>query len=423
MTTGLLALIIALAILLQLLLALTIGVWRKRNSLGSGVETPAATAVTNHFSQVEKNEAVESGWQGFVPFRVIRRVGENVTGDICSFFLQPCEPIHLPDFLPGQYLTLKFELPVGGENGLRTVTRCYSLSDRPRRDYYRISVKRATTPAAHPEAPTGVVSNYLHDRIEVGDQLMIKAPSGSFHLLDEPALPLVLIAGGIGITPMLSIINTLLEQGSKRETWLFYGVGNGREVIMHGLLQRLEQTLPHFHLHLCYSRPDPRDRIGTDYQHRGHVDMALLQDVLKLGRYHYYICGPSAMMESMVPGLQALGVPSSDIRYEAFGPASPAKAVVNERKRSISDDESLEVSFSKSKHSARWSNGHDSLLNFIEAEGIAVDSACRSGSCGSCRTKIESGEVAYHQELEVEVETGHCLLCVSRPASNLKLAL
>ena len=129
------------------------------------------------------------------------------------------------------------------------------------------------------------------------------------------------------------------------------------------------------------------------------------------------------MMNSIVTGLRTLGVPSTDIHYEAFGPASLEKPKPIVSEAPIHSDESWQVSFSKSERSAQWTNGHDSLLSFIEAEGIAVDSACRSGSCGSCQTKIESGDVAYHQEPDVEVEAGHCLLCVSRPSSDLELAL
>ncbi|MCG8025078.1 MAG: 2Fe-2S iron-sulfur cluster-binding protein [Candidatus Thiodiazotropha endolucinida] len=423
MTTGLLALIIAVAIVLQILLSLLTGVWRKRNSLGNE-DDPATEGIgAPAVSDLERHQAAAGKWEGFKPFRVVRRVEENVAGDICSFYLQPTEPMTLPDFHPGQYLTLKLELQSEGDGDKRSAVRCYSLSDRPRPDCYRISVKRVGAPADLSTAPPGQASNHLHDRVEVGDLLMVKAPSGNFHLMEEPPLPLVLIAGGIGITPMLSIINTLVEQKSEREIWLFYGVRNGREVIMHTLLKRLDQTRPHLHLHLCYSRPHAADRIGTDYQHAGHVDMRLLQDVLRLRRYQFYVCGPSAMMESIVPGLQALGIPASDIHYEAFGPASLAKPKAKVSEASHKPEASWRVTFSKSGRSAQWTNGHDSLLSFTEGEGIAVDSACRAGSCGSCQTRIESGEVEYNHAPDADVEAGHCLLCVSRPSSDLKLSL
>ncbi|MEW8029960.1 MAG: 2Fe-2S iron-sulfur cluster-binding protein [Candidatus Thiodiazotropha sp.] len=423
MTTGELALTIVGAILLQMILALVIGGLRRRYFESKSDGTPAGRPQAPNAVRDLKKENILRDWEGFRSFRVVRRVDENVVGDICSFYLEPSEPMALPNFRPGQYLTFKFDLQSEGDPGKRTVMRCYSLSDRPRPDCYRISVKRVGMPGDRSTVPPGLVSNHLHDQVEVGDLLMVKAPSGNFHLIEDPLLPLVLIAGGIGITPMLSIINTLVELNSEREIWLFYGVRNGREVIMHTLLKRLDQTHPHFHLHLCYSRPDVADRIGTDYQHAGHVDMTLLQDVLTLRRYQFYICGPTAMMESIVPGLQALGIPASDVHFEAFGPASLAKPKAKVGEASRKPDESWRVTFSKSSRSAQWTNGHDSLLSFIEGEGIAVDSACRAGSCGSCQTRIESGEVVYNQAPDADVEAGHCLLCVSRPSSDLKLAV
>jgi hypothetical protein len=425
MTTAGLALIIFVAIALQLILALTVGMWQRRHAYDKAEIPTSERSKARDADQTVAMQTHSAGWDGYKPFRVVRRVNENLAGDICSFYLQPGEPMTLPEFRPGQYLTFKFDLPSAEGSDERTVTRCYTLSDRPRQDYYRISVKRVGASSAQSAVPPGVASNHLHDQVEVGDLLMVKAPSGSFHLTDESDLPLVLIAGGIGITPMLSIINTLMEQESEREIWLFYGVRNGREAVMHTQLKRLSQTRPNFHLHLCYSRPDEIDRLGIDYQHAGHVEMALLRDELKLGRYLYYICGPAAMMESMVPGLEALGVPSSDIHYEAFGPSTVAKPKQKAvRQEAPSDAQAdLQVTFSKSGRSAQWTNGHDSLLSFIEAEGIAVDSACRSGICGSCQTRIEAGEVGYEQTPDAEVEEGHCLLCVSRPQSDLKLAL
>ncbi len=192
---------------------------------------------------------------------------------------------------------------------------------------------------------------------------------------------------------------------------------------MHGALQTLARTHHRFHLHLCYSRPGAEDRHGIDYQHEGHIDMALLQDVLKLGRYQFYVCGPGSMMSSIVPGLERLGVPTGDIHYEAFGPATLTKEKAGVTQMQSRANAPRQVTFTKSDHAAEWTGAHESLLSMVEAEGIEVDSACRAGSCGSCQTRIESGEVEYNQTPDADVEAGHCLLCVSRPMSDLKLAL
>jgi ferredoxin-NADP reductase len=407
MTTPALALIISLAILVQLTVALF--VWHRRRKVGhvgsTVVKSVGQTTELDMHSGIKDDRA----WEGVKPFRVVRRVIENSAGDICSLYLAPTEQMTLPAFKPGQFITFQFKLPTPKGEAKR-VLRSYSLSDQPQPDTYRISVKRK---------PGGLVSNYLHDQIEEGNILMVKAPSGLFHLIEEPPLPLVLIAGGIGITPMLSILFSLLKQGSEREIWLFYGVRNGREVIMRDQLQSLSDCHSRFHLHLCYSRPDTNDNPVIDFQHAGHVDIPLLQSMLKLDRYQFYVCGPGAMIESIVPGLESIGVPKDDIHYEAFGPAT-----LRRPKQTAQDkDERWQVTFTRSGRSVEWSEHYDSLLNIAEAEGVEVESGCRAGSCGGCQSLLEKGEVEYLQKPIADVEEGQCLLCISRPKCDLELAL
>ncbi|MEJ2620383.1 MAG: FAD-binding oxidoreductase [Candidatus Thiodiazotropha sp.] len=412
MSTAALALLIGAMIFGQVIIFASITLWRRRRE-----------KIENHHidrdQSVAPGKSEQSAWQGFTPFRVVQRITENLGGDICSFYLEPEEAIPLPRYKPGQFLTFKFDQLNPAKAG--SVIRCYSLSDRYASTHYRISVKRVAAPLDQPTLLPGVVSNYLHDHVQVGDRLMVKAPSGHFHLSKESSLPVVLIAGGIGVTPMLSILNSLVEQGSEREIWFFYAVRNGREVIMRQQLQSLADLSPQVHLHLCFSRPDPEDQAGVDFQHSGRIDMALLQRELGFGRYQFYVCGPAAMMECIVPGLEQLGVQAADIHYEAFGPATPARPQTETTTAEV--EESLQVIFSKSGRSSEWTGIADSLLSFIEAEGVDVSSGCRAGSCGSCQTLIEAGEVEYFQEPDVDVETGSCLLCVCRPKSDLKLAL
>jgi ferredoxin-NADP reductase len=411
MTTTTLALLIALALLAQLAAALAVWHRRRRVEYAKSLVTQGTGRSTVVDLPADRSDG--PAWKGFKPFRVVRRVYENGAGDICSFYLAPTESMTLPDFKPGQFLTFQFELPAAN-GGVQRVMRCYSLSDRPQPEAYRISVKRE---------PEGLVSNHLHDQVQEGDTLMVKAPSGHFHLLEEPPLPLVLIAGGIGITPMLSMLLSLLNRDSEREIWLFYGVRNGREVIMHDQLLALADYYPRFHLHLCYSRPHESDRLGIDYQHAGRVDIPLLQSALKLTRYQFYICGPGAMMESIVPGLEAIGIAPEDIHYEAFGPASVKRSGEQVVAKAKETKDSWQVKFSRSGRSVEWNGRHDSLLQMAEAEGVDVDSGCRAGSCGGCQSRVEKGEVEYLQEPIADVQPGHCLLCISRPKSDLELAV
>ena len=349
---------------------------------------------------------------------VQRREFEGSNGSICSFYLVPVDGITLPTFRPGQFLTFRFSIEDAVTHQPKNVVRCYSLSDVPRPDYYRISIKRIPAPTDRPDSPPGISSSFFHDHVKENSRLLVKAPSGHFHLMEDEPLPIVLIGGGIGITPMLSILNTVLERGVNREIWLYYGVGNGGEYIMKEYLQTLARTHDNFHLHVCYSAPNGNDLEGVDYQHKGRVTIPLLRNTLKLMRYQFYVCGPRPMMESLVPGLEDWGVDSRDIYYESFGPASLSK---HGKAAQTAITQPVTVTFSRSGKSILWDSAADSLLEFAEANDIEVESGCRAGSCGSCQTAMEVGEIEYNQEPDADVVPGHCLLCISTPTNDLTL--
>lgn len=421
MTPGYLALIIFVAIFAQVGMIMMLGLYRRHSEFKNKADEPACE--TEHAdSQGDALLNEDPGWKGFREFIVIRRQIEDTQASICSFYLKPIDGHALPKFKPGQFLTFKLMIPDPATGQEKTVIRCYSLSDSYHPDYYRVSIKRVPSPDSRPELAPGVSSNYFHDHVEEGVRLQIRAPSGHFHLIEEEALPVVLIGGGIGITPMLSILNTLLESGNKREIWLFYGVRNGSELIMQAHLRSLAKAHNRFHLHCCFSNPAVHEIEGVDYQHRGRVDSTLLRTTLGLQRYQFYICGPKPMMETLVPGLLELGVQSGDVYYESFGPATLVRQdrVKTETNQSI--DRDITVTFSKSGKKISWDQNADSLLEFAEAQGIDVESGCRAGSCGGCQTIIESGEVGYNQQADADVEPGHCLLCITRPKNNLTLA-
>jgi hypothetical protein len=175
-------------------------------------------------------------------------------------------------------------------------------------------------------------------------------------------------------------------------------------------------------LRLCFSDPVPEERAGRDFQHGGRVDIDLLREQLPDKPYHFYLCGPAPMMESLVPALEDWGVPDARIHFEAFGPASIKRrsAVASPVAEGTG---AIVVDFARSGKQLNWQPGTASLLEFAEANGIAADSGCRAGSCGSCQTTIKSGAVAYRQPPDFDPEVGTCLLCVCTPKTSLTLEL
>ncbi len=363
-------------------------------------------------------------WDGFRDLRVQRKNYEDSNKTICSFYLTPLDENTLPTFKPGQYLTFKLSVEDKITQTLKSIVRCYSLSDKPNQEYYRVTIKKIPSPADALSLPPGISSNFFHEEVHEGDILTVKAPAGHFYLDEDDNIPIVLIGGGIGITPLLSMLNASIHNTLQREIWLYYGVHNSDDHIMKDYLDVLAHNHKNLHLHICYSRPKEQDVKKTDYQHSGHIDINLLRLTLLLKPFQFYVCGPRKMMETLIPDLQAWGIPDHNIHYESFGPASIIK---HEKQQTTSTTETTmstpTVSFSKSGQTYQWDSDADSLLEFAEENGIAVDSGCRAGSCGTCKTVIETGELEYNQLPDADLESGTCLLCISVPKTNLTLSI
>jgi ferredoxin-NADP reductase len=414
---------ICVGILFQVAIFLGIGFWRhwqKYQALARGIADVSQADVVDGPPDVEVLHV--AAWQGYRAFRVDHRVVEDAAQSVCSFYLVPEDGQSLPSYLPGQFLTFRLDLPTGA-GGSEQIIRCYSLSDAPRHDKYRVSIKRVPAPNGT-VLPPGRSSTYFHDQLGIGDVLQVRAPAGHFHI-DRSTAPVVLIGGGIGITPMLSMVNWCLTEQPEREVWLFYGVRHDEELVMQAHLERLAEAHPNFHLRICFSNPRPEDLANRTCSFHGRIDVSLLRKELPLKPYHFYICGPTPMLESLVPGLEDWGVPESRIHFEAFGPASikrkKSPAIQQTETDNSSTDGNIVVTFAQSGKQIPWQAASGNLLDFAEANGISVSSGCRAGGCGSCQTTIRQGEVAYRQAPEFDPEPGSCLLCVCAPKSNVTL--
>ena len=360
-------------------------------------------------------------WNGYRQFRVKQKVVE--VDNICTFYLVPHDAKPLPAFRPGQFLTIRFSLPEMKPGEFQNVVRCYSLSDSARSEQFRITVKRIS--AADTKSAPGLVSNYLCDEVEAGGLLDVQAPRGGFALDPEGVQPVVLIGGGIGVTPLISMVNSICTAGCKRDVWLFYGVRDGSEHVMKQHLEQLAAAHDRFHLQVFYSRPDSQKDSNHVCYHEGHVSVERIRESVKVCDSDFYVCGPSAMMQSIVPALKEWGVEEGRIHMEAFGPATLPQS--SRRKSSTGNDirqdgpQGSVVEFSRSSKAVAWDDECLSLLDFALSHGIAIDSGCRAGSCGSCAVAIRKGRVVSVSEPSADYDAGSCLACISVPDGPLVL--
>ena len=200
------------------------------------------------------------------------RESENVT----SFYLVPADGRPLAPFLPGQFLPLKLDIP----GQYQPVLRTYSLSGSPSVNHYRLTIKRETAPRERPDAYPGVASNFFHDQVEVGSTVLAQSPRGRFLLDPGRERPVVLLSGGIGVTPLISMLSAIVESGSRCQTWFIHSARNRREHAMGELVRQLADTRDHVRTHIRYSKPASEDTAGYDYDDEGHVDIELLTHLL-----------------------------------------------------------------------------------------------------------------------------------------------
>ena len=366
-----------------------------------------------------ERQRLQQAWSGRRKFRIVQRTYENQRKDICSFYLTPYDNQPLPPFHPGQFLT--FHLKVPGQP--QPVVRCYSLSDSPtERRYYRITVKRLWAPAnAAQGTPPGLASSYVHDRLQVGDVVEALAPSGAFCLDLKSQRPVVMVAGGVGLTPLVSMLNALVATRSRREIWFFYGVRNRTEHAMYDHLDRIRRAFPNVRLVVAYSRPTPTCRKGIDYDIEGHVGVTLMKPLLAARSCEFYVCGPSAMMDGITKDLAAAGVPPEDIKLEAFG-AAAVKATSKRSAAPAADaGQTFRVEFARSGRVVQWTKSDGTLLELAEAHGVKARCGCRAGVCGTCQAGLRQGEVDYIQRPAREPGAAQCLPCITQPRSDVVL--
>lgn len=362
------------------------------------------------------NIAEANSWSGFRKFYIHRRVGE--ADSITSFYLRPYDGKPVPRYLPGQHLTFRLQIP--GQS--KPVIRCYSLSDAPiHENQYRVSIKRLGAPPGSEGIPDGVGSCFFHDMLEVDRIVDVRAPGGNFYLDMTDRRPVVLIAGGIGLTPMLSMANTIAYTKSKRDVWLFYAVMNKRQHVMPNHLKRLARDHPNINVVICYAEPTRECVKGKDFHYRGRVNRRLLEGLLPSTDCQFYLCGPPPMQDAIIGDLREWGVAEKDIKWESFGKRKGKKRASPAVGDNVPTVEPIEIVFARSGKVGKWSSEEETVLDVAEAAGVVLDSGCRAGQCGTCATPIKQGAVRYLEEPGTQPPPGSCLTCMAIPKEGLVL--
>ena len=351
-------------------------------------------------------------WPGFRPFHVSRKVRE--TGNVISLLLEPTDGQPIAAALPGQFVVLRL-----GSAPAPPLMRSYSLSGEPGAAYYRVSVKRE----AH-----GAAGAYIDDKIQVGDIVQASAARGSFTLRPGDT-PVVLLSAGIGVTPVLAMLHALAAEASTREIWWLYGTRNGGEHPFAGETRGLLDALANHHSHICFSSPNPKDRLNVDFDAPGRLNTKVLEQLDLPRNGDFYICGPSTFMSDLTDGLAALGVARDRIHTEMFGAEPSTTPGISAAPRrpphspaGIAGPGPL-VSFARSGLNVRWGTMFHSLLELAEACDVPVRWSCRTGVCHTCETGLVAGKIGYRPDPIDAPADGNVLICCSQPEGDVVIDL
>ncbi|KAM5344025.1 hypothetical protein ACJ41O_012562 [Fusarium nematophilum] len=257
--------------------------------------------------------ATPGGWKGWRKFLISGKVRES--DEIISFHLMPVDKGALPSYKPGQFVSIRCFLPELGAYQPRQ----YSLSDVPNGKYFQVSVKREF---ASDTKPAGRVSNVLHESLPEGSEVDVSMPFGDFVLDINATTPVVLVSGGVGLTPMMAMLKTITDQSKSRRVVFIHAARNSRVHAMKDTLVEIVRDNPQVTRLVYYERVEEEDTLGLDYDHDGRVNLSEIKHKVLLPGADYYICGPSLFMNAQAKDLSDLGVDQKHIHMEVFG--SPA---------------------------------------------------------------------------------------------------
>lgn len=334
---------------------------------------------------------------------------EQESHDIRSLYIHAQDGATV-SFLPGQHIPVRLHLSNGD-----VLIRTYSVSSAPSDGHLRISVKAQ-----------GPASRHVHEQLAVGDTLEIRHPLGSFTLKSDSQRPVVLIGAGVGITPLLSMARELVAQISTQQrqlpVYLFQGGRTLSELPFRNELAQLQQRAGGLlQLRRALSNPSENAQLGVDFEIAGRLNLSQIKAHLPLDDYDFYLCGPASFTQDTYDGLRGLNIADARIHAEAFGPSTLRRQGDQQLATQVQPPAAtapVPVYFSNSAKEARWTPQSGSLLELAESRGLNPDFSCRGGSCGTCRTRLVSGQVHYPNPPAELPDNDMVLICCAVPAES-----
>lgn len=354
------------------------------------------------YAKVIKSGEIETGDMVSPPplFRpLIVQSVTSETADIVSLVVGDRYGEALPPFVSGQYVTVR-----GPTDGEKNLERSYTISNAPTSPQfsYRLSIKRK-----------GATSTWLQSLVK-GSTLEISTPKGGFLLKQSPRVP-VLIAAGIGITPMLAMLKQLADKDPQRKVWLFYGVRNWEAFAFKDELELIVKSTSNVHVHLFFSRGIAKEKSSVFKCHSGRLSVEKIRHLLPFDGYEFYLCGPISVLRHLSEGLLRLGVNTNHMHIEQF-------CSTDEIAAQAAFPSQANIRFTESDRNGLWQEPSQTLLELAEQVGIQASYDCRAGTCGACRCVVK-GKVHYAMKPVFTLLENEALLCCARPLENLEIKL
>jgi glycine betaine catabolism B len=418
-------------------------------------------------STVTENADIPEWKGGELSVRCDRIIAE--TSDVKTFCFVANPPVRF-NYEPGQFVTLALE--IAGE----TVYRCYSISSTPSRpDCLEITVKRVASPVDSPEAPAGLVSNWLHDQVTIGTEVTLTGPTGKFTCINSPSQKLLLMSAGSGITPIMSMARWICDGGADYDVVFCHTARTTQDVIFYRELLQMAAEHSNFHLAITLTQPDTHWKGLTGRLNATRLQM-IAPDLLE--ERSVYVCGSEGFMNGTKAMLETSKFPMERYFEESFGgvpqrakQSSPSirnatniaasnavssthfglSAILNGLSAPSSESVSLANPIAPSRETGRMvldrldisarpappesitthpshvvfaqmqqdvvGDGDETILEMAERSNIKLRSGCRTGVCGACTIAKLEGEVRYEGAttgLSAQDKAAGCILaCVA----------